>query len=368
MFAKFFDTPTDRGLQQFFIFATDSILSYRYTERWTNTGSFTVTLPFNAKMLQKIRINQIINIEDDWLLIQEIQYDGRIITISGTDCKGLLGLRISVFGETQVAGADGYDVVSGTTKECVRHYLDRNLISPTDSERAMPIDFSNAASVPDGLTNDSYMARLEDLSDIVGKLCDNAGLGYTIKGYKNYESDYVLRFTLLAGTDRSAQQNARPRVIFSPAWGNVLELSFDHDVGNLYNAIYATGANTTQPIYRSSSIPTGLSRRECSVEVSADTVDELEMFALYQVQDNTESHTYTLSAAASSGYGTKYFLGDIVSVKDDYTGNVFSDVITEVEKSVSNNARSIVLTLGRQKPKLLNRIIQNMINGTTRER
>ena len=106
MFAKFFDTPTDRGLQQFFIFATGSILSYRYTERWTNTGSFTVALPFNAKMLQKIRINQIINIEDDWLLIQEIQYDGRIITISGTDCKGLLGLRISVFGETQVAGAD----------------------------------------------------------------------------------------------------------------------------------------------------------------------------------------------------------------------------------------------------------------------
>ena len=363
MFAKIFKPPQkDVSFQENFVFATPDIVSYEYTKKWCGTGSFSMTLPLDAALLKKLSINYIINYDNDWLFIQNISYNNTQIILSGTDLNGWFDMRITVFGETQVAGADGYDVVKGTTGECVNHYLENNIINPVDSERAIPLVIANTVT---GIKDDSYMARLKRLSEEVIDLCNNAGIGYEIKSNMTGDS---YRFYTKETVDRSANQNINPRVVLSRKWGNVLDATFEHSVDNCINAIYATGANVTQTVYRDSSIPTGVFRRETAIDVSVDTVADIKQYALYQMQENIEIHSYELSTNAVQQYGVKFNLGDKVTVKDDLTNNMFTEIITEVTKRYSRNENKISLSLGKQKPKLLNRIINDLTTGTIKKR
>lgn len=392
MFARFFSAPNGGLMQNDLLFVTDEIISYDYTKRWSSVGDFTMVLPFRDEFLSKLTINGTIGYDDDWLFVQGIRHDGRYITLTGKDCKGLLDLRITEYGGTSVAGAEGYDVVSGTTAQCVKHYLDANAVisdadietyiqahMPTATEdekeatraamkaRRLPLSWDSQSVT--GLVSDSYMARLEYLSEVVSKLCDGADIGYDVRaqGYLHYYN-----FMLLQGTNRSFSQSSNPRVIFTPGWGNVKSLTFEHSVDELYNMIYAVDVNnSTSPIPRGD-VPSGVMRRECTVSVSVSSTDPttavyFDKYALEQVSDNVETHSYTIVPSVS-GYGTDYTLGDIVTVLEPVTGNQYNATITEVIKSYSHDKRELSITLGTQKKKPLQKIVNDLISGTARRR
>lgn len=340
-----------------FLFATNQAVSYEYTEKIDDVGSFTLILPLDKTLLSDLAINQFITNDDgDWLWIQAIHYDDNKITLSGKDCKGLLELRVSLFGAEQETGTQGYDVVSGTTSQCVQHYLDNNIINPADNSRKIPMNF---LSQTDGLAEDSYMARLEKLSDIIKNLCQNAGIGYSI--IWNFTTNQFL-FVLKSGTDRSMNQSEISRVIFCPSWGNVISQEFEHDISNYYNIAYSEGAGIVQTVQRGSIEPSGIQRRECTTSVSVETTKDIEKYTLYALEDNTETHSFQLKVSAQ-GYGTEYFLGDTVTVRDSYTHSNYNAVITQVTKKYSATEQNIEITLGKKKLPLLNRIIKNMTNG-----
>lgn len=372
MFAKFFSpliygTNSWPTLQQNFIFATNEVVEYSYTKRWSSAGEFTMVLPYSDELLGQLTINATITYDGDWLFVQGISHNGDTITITGKDCKGLLDLRITEYGGTSVAGAEGYDVVSGTTAQCVKHYLDANAISPTTAARKLPLSWSSQSV--SGLVSDSYMARLEYLSEVVTKLCDGADIGYDVTGDYNG----VFSFRLLQGTNRSFSQSANPRVIFTPSWGNVRGMTFDHGVSDLYNMVYAVDVNdVTSPISRDSELPSGVMRRECTVSVSVSstdpsTADYFAKYALEQVESNTETHSYTIEPSVT-GYGTDYTLGDIVTVLEPGTGNKYNATITEVTKTYAQGRQDITITLGTQKKKPLQKIVNDLISGTARRR
>lgn len=375
MIAKFFDMPMQSGgsfasLSDCHVFDTNRIVDYGYTKRWTKVGEFELVLPFDMVMLGELSLNGFVCFDDgvdlDWLWVQELSYDGQTITLSGKDCKGLLDSRIALYGATQTAGAEGYDVVEGTTAQCMKHYLDNNCIGLTgnDAVRNLPLSWVGGAS---GQTNDSYMARFEYLSTIFNELCDEAGIGYDIRGDLGGSVPFGVH--TLAGTDRSVEQSANPRVIFSLRHRNVITQRFEHGVGNLYNAVYATGTDgVTLVTNRDSAAASGVARRECNVSVSVATTDAwYGKYALDQVSDNVETHSYDLDVE-TSGYGTDYVLGDIVSVLDDYTGNYYPARITEVTKHYSAGEKRINIVLGVQKQKPLDRLINSFLSGTARKR
>ncbi len=400
MFAKFFDTPVFvdgawSDLKDILLFATDEIVEYSYTKRWSSVGEFSMALPYRKELLPQLKINGIINYDRDWLFVQGISHNGSTITLTGKDCKGLLDLRITEYGGTSVAGAEGYDVVSGTTAQCVKHYLDANAVigdadieayiqahmpTATDSEknatraamraRRLPVSW-NSESVS-GLVSDSYMARLEYLSEVISKLCDGADIGYDVAGVFGTLHSHPFRLTLLSGTDRGFNQSANPRVIFTPSWGNVRSMTFDHSVDELYNMIYAVDVNeSTSPIPRGD-MPSGVMRRECTVSVSVSSTDPstrdyFAKYALEQVESNTETHSYTIEPSVS-GYGTDYTLGDIVTVLEPATGNKYNATITEVTKTYAQGRQDITITLGTQKKKPLQKIVNDLISGTARRR
>lgn len=373
MFAKFFGAPVyDNGawstFQSGFLFATEEVIDYNYTKRWSGVGDFSLVLPYSDELLTGLVINGIITYDGDWLLVQTIQYDSQRITLSGKDCKGLLDLRLTEYGSTSVSGAEGYDVISGTTAECVKHYLDSNAISPVTESRKLPLMWDTASV--SGIASDSYMARLEYLSDVVNKLCDGADIGYDVTGDL---SGGVFKFRLLQGTDRSFSQSVNPRVIFCPAWGNVRRMEFSHSVDELLNVIYAVDTNDhTSVVYRGENVPSGVQRRECTVNAGVSSTDPatagyFDKYAIAQAADNVESHSYTIEPSVS-GYGTDYSLGDIVTVLEPATNNKYNATITEVTKAYSQGKRDITITLGDQKQKPLQRIVNDLISGTARRR
>lgn len=63
-----------------------------------------------------------------------------------------------------------------------------------------------------GKENDSYLARLQPLSEVVSDLCRNAMVGYEIVG--DFESNNFI-FNMLRGIDRSIEQSVHEPVIFS---------------------------------------------------------------------------------------------------------------------------------------------------------
>lgn len=369
MFAKFFRAPVYNGswssLQNDFLYATNEIISYSYAKRWSSVGDFTMVFPFSDELLSKLAINGTINYDGDWLLVQGISHNGQTITLTGKDCKGFLDLRLTEYGSSSVAGAEGYDVVSGTTAECIKHYLDSNAISPSSDVRKLPLSWHSGAT---GLASDSYMARLEYLSEVVNKLCDGADIGYDVIGFRG-----LYDFTLLQGTDRSFNQSAHPRVIFTPSWGNVRSMTFEHGVDELYNVIYAVDVNdVTSTISRGGEVPSGVMRRECTVSVGVSSTDPttavyFDKYALEQVVDNVETHSYTIEPSVT-GYGTDYTLGDIVTVLEPGTGNKYNATITEVTKTYAQGRRDITITLGKQKKKPLQKIVNDLISGTARRR
>ena len=161
------------------------------------------------------------------------------------------------------------------------------------------------------------------------------------------------------GVDSSFSQNERPRVIFSPKRRNVRSIAFEYGVDNLYNVVYGVDSNEHVGVaYRDTSGDVQLARRECTVSVSevAFNNDLFAKYALHQVEDNLATQSCTVDAAVSSGYGTAYQLGDIVSVQDIYTDNMMSYQITEATKSYAAGQQNITLVFGTPKQNTFNHL------------
>lgn len=357
MLAKFFGFPTENGtFQSEFVFQTDRIVSYEYNKKWVGTGSFTLVLPTTEYFCQHIAENMLIEIDGDWLEIRNVSRNETQITVSGTDLNGWLDYRITAFGETQVAGADGYDVVKGSTGECINHYIQNNMTAPADSARKFPRLYITQTA--QGKTNDKYMARLKVLTEVICNLCVNSTIGYEITANV---SKNRFEFRTFAGVDRSIEQTDRTAVIFSQKRNNLLSATYERGNTDLLNAIYATGADVTQTVYRTADVPTGTLRKETAIDVSVETVADIKDYALEQVTGNTETNSYTLDVAAIEDYGVEYNLGDYVTVKDALTGKTWTAQIEEVKKSKSQTENKIELMLGDAKMKLLNKI-QNTVD------
>ena len=71
--------------------------------------------------------------------------------------------------------------------------------------------------------------------------------------------------------------------------------------------------------------------------------------------------SYTVEAGSIEEYGTDYSLGDVVTVKEHLRrGKSVDKVITQAVKSISGAEKSLKLTFGDQKRKLLSGINENV--------
>ena len=105
---------------------------YDYRKYWMDIGQFTLVVPKTVKGINYIKNDMLIFVDEggngytnDCLIINSIQDDGYRVTLSGTDAKGMLNYRVTMFPEKEIeAGTYGYDVRQGSTGSIIAGYID----------------------------------------------------------------------------------------------------------------------------------------------------------------------------------------------------------------------------------------------------
>lgn len=341
---------------------TNKVLTFEYTKRATKVGDFTLTLPFSDKSASKIKKDYVLWAKDEkpscWLIVRniEISLKDRTYTFTGCDAKGYLSQRITLYAEKQDTGTFGYDVVQGTTGKCCNHYVTNNLISPTDSNRKIPGLQLSSGNEAVGIKNDTYMSRFEYISEVIQKLCENAGVWWDVYG-DTEKNKFV--FVLYEKVNKSASQTALSPIIFSRTRKNVSEVKYQTGNTNFKNAFYSTmsgkasdsSALTTLVLRNPDKVPKGVERKEMQLNVNCDNASEIQKYALHEVTDYTETQAFNAEVC-----GHDFSLGDIVTIIDKELGLQIDTDITEIKISKSSGSNTVSVVFGKSEPKMLDKL------------
>lgn len=339
-----------------------NITEYQYKKSLTDVGFFSMTIPPNTPFADEIAEDYYLFVDKkDWLLVQDVKKTETGYYITGTDLKGILATRITLY--DVVNDTMGFDSVNGSTEECCKHYVLNNIINPTDTNRIIPL-VTLATNQNRGIANDTYMSRFEYLHEVIKKLCENAKIGYKM------EADIMnnkIIFDVVDIVDKSIDQQDRNRVVFDENGHNIS--SYERVKGNstYKNAFYATksGGNlesdaTTKLCLRDSIVPKGIARKEIHLNVSCESVADIETYAKYQYKDYAKIDSLTIAPADVKGYGVLFDVGDKVTQK--IGGEYVNKVIQSAEETYSGNNYNVTISFGDEQPQPL-KYLKTMIKN-----
>lgn len=349
--------PPDRNLGYFAekVAAFVEAESYSYKKHWYDIGTFSLTVPNTVNGAEKIKKDMILYVIDDYvndsLVITSVKDDGLRTTLSGYDLKWLLSTRVTLFPQTErTAGTYGHDVAAGSTGSIIRHYIEYNAgvgaSQAGDSSRV--ISGLYVGDVSGGIEDDTYMSRLQPLNETVEALCKNADIGYSIDitSPQNYVQCIV---TSVPGIDRTNAQSENAKMIFSDYTFSAESITLQESSDERKNLIWAVNGGTvdkaTVTAVDNSSEPyelTGFSRRETVTTVNCDASD-VAVFAKKDVNGKNKTEI-TVQAAIWSDYGTRYNVGDKVTVIKN--GKSYDMRVLSAEKVYSGDSRRVQITLG----------------------
>ena len=338
---------------------TDCI-SFEYERYFNGVGTFTLEIPINSRFCGGIGVNSVLVTADgDALMVKNIRTTVDKVKITGYDLNCLLYDRVTLGGEDSVDGADPY---SGTTEECVKHYVAANLCASPVAERNLP-RFAVAPDLGRGRADDRALPRLQNVGELVTELCGAAGLGWRVSVDSvgaSGKTTPVFVFDVAEQVDRSAGQDENPRVIFSEGLHNISEMTREVGVTASRNAIYCDidGTVVQYPAAGQTEGRTagaGYSRREEYCALSGGSLDP----AVYgaEAEQNMagmeETDSLTIDAGSPLDYRVRYDAGDIVTAYDAGRSLQLDSVISAAKIRRTATEYSVKLTLGESKPKLL---------------
>ena len=327
----------------------DDYASVIWTTRYTQAGDFEIYIPATPKNLSLLRTGNYVKRWDDDMvgIIRTINIttdveNGDYITASGPDLKSILASRI-VWQQT---------ILSGSVYQCISKLLTDNIISPTVSERKI----ENFSIAPNTLVETETIEKQttgDNLLDVIVEICETFGYGFKL----TLDERNSIVFSLYKGVDRSQNQGANSRIVFSKDFDNLANTTYMYDESNYYNVALVAGEGEgserkTQAVGTAS----GLDRYELFVDsrnISSNegeiTEEEynaqlsqqgLEALAEHQT---TESFEGQVIEQYTYFYKQDYFLGDIVTAENEL-GIMASTRITEVIESEDGTGHKIIPT------------------------
>lgn len=338
----------DRNFTQ--IGVVDDYKSLIWSKRYNEIGDCEVYIGASNRTIGLFqRGYYILRADDDMVCrIETIEIDtdaeeGNFLIVTGYDCRKILNQRI-VWWQTNF---------SGTAEDFIRTIIVNNVINPPETRRRIP-HFKLGASK--GFTDTVEIQSTYDyLFDKIKEICVTYGYGSRL----TYDgTDFT--FELYKGVNRSNTQFVNDVVIFSPDFENLISTNYKSDWSAIKTAALVAGEGEgAQRKRRELGGGTGLNRYELFVDakdISSTTEDEQQMSqeeyqALLQ-QRGEEKLAENITVVSFDGqvepnysykYGEDYFLGDIVTVRNEY-GIQANARITEVIETHDDNGYSIIPT------------------------
>jgi hypothetical protein len=264
-------------------------------------------------------------------------------------CSGIiLADRICLAGTSSGTGYDTQTAIVGET--AMRHYVDGNAVSPTDTNRTIPNLVLEATDQTRGLSV-TVSARFEPVPDILESIALQSRLGWDIS-YDFTADEFV--FNVLEGSDRSGS------VLLSPRIGNCLISGYKASISDTPSVVIVGGqgedASRTLVEVGTS---TGWDRREGFEDASnLDTTAALTARGeeiITAIGDTTVLEVQYVPTPTYR-YGIDFDLGDIVSAEYPDICTIQARIIAVTEQYPSGN---IIITLGKEWPDLVS-VIRNM--------
>lgn len=342
-------------------------MSFKIKNSFYGVGNFTLTLPVSAPGAETIEKDTWIYAGGQLVFVDDVAEDGGYLSVTGKEIKGLLAHRITLYSNDNApAGTQGYDVFQGSTEQVMKHYVERNAVSPADADRIIPgLVLEPDHTEPAYQNEDTYMSRFENLAELLEIVGKNKEFGWNI--VPDLKAG-TLTFVVIKGVDKTESQSERERVIFSPDRHNLQSYQRTFGMSTAKNAFYATKSGgtleadaVTELVVREGDLPRGVHRREMQMNVGCDSVEEISRYALKDAENYKPIDSFKVDIAGGiEDYGRKYSLGDYVTIKKGTF--VCNTQITMVERNYEGVSRSLKLTFGNEKPKPIKKINNEMKN------
>lgn len=275
------------------LYIVDAFDSFIWTERYNQYGDFELYMFYDKKIMEHlVRGNYVsINTSDAIMRIERVALtfnrdEGARVTISGRSLEALLGKRVIPF-ET---------VLTGNFQDGIKKLLDENIISPRISKRKIP-NFDFVVSNDPEITKKTIETYLfgENLYESISALCEVENLGYRVT-----LEDKRFKFQLYSGVDHSYAQEDLPWVVFSPAYENLSDSSYESDETDYANAAFVIGEETFEVEYEDDQEKKHTEvYPQITVEVSEDSatgIDRQEIFedasSIRRMDYNDEGEKY----------------------------------------------------------------------------
>lgn len=128
------------------------------------------------------------------------------------------------------------DTQRGNAESVMRHYVDANVINPSDSDNKLD-DLVQSDNLDRG-EHIEWQSRYKVLSDVLADIGNISGLGWNIRADLN-EKKYI--FDVLKGRNLTADQTEYPPAIFSPEFGTLGQLAYTESELNYKNYAIVAG-------------------------------------------------------------------------------------------------------------------------------
>lgn len=246
--------------------------------------------------------------------------DGDYYRVTGRELKYLLHQRI-VWGRY---------IISDTVEYALRRLIGANAINPVEPTRTIP---NMQHAEPKGYTEriDTQISN-KQLDEAVIEICKTHGYGWDI-----YITANKLTVDIYKGLDRSYNQTERPYVVFSDDFENLFESEYVYESEDYANMTLVGGegeGNDRIYSYVNNEVA-GLERYETftdarDISQNLDSEEEAISHEDYLLlldergRENlagktvTEGFTGEVISDITFKYGVDYFMGDIVTVINEY--------------------------------------------------
>lgn len=331
----------------------DEFTSLIWHRKYYTSGIFKLKMPATDENLALIDKQRIIHkpgsdeagIIDEFYLKHE-EDGGEYIEANGYFLTGILTRRII---PTQTTLYLSY-------RDIMHRLVNANCVNTTE-KRVIPglqmpsLAADTAAKVRLQVTGKNLLTYLEKVAQV-------AEMGFKILYKRNY-----MEFCTYEGVDRSKNQIANPRVIFSQDYDNLASSEYTYSEMAKVTAAYVAGEGEglDRTIVEVDNGETGLDRYESYVDsrsgreegmTDAEYQELLAQNGLEILTQPAENFSGTVAESETTIYKQDYDLGDIVTVIDNRWNKEISARITEVEEVDDTSGSRIVVYFGTTEPTL----------------
>lgn len=328
--------------------------SFIYSPSFYEVGAFEMYININKQYTEELKLNNIIQIDDDKEKAMFITHRSLPLNDSGKSGETLFIKGLTLDGLTTRRNIvpkinDSFMAIRGTQEHILKQFVYQNMINAEDKRRNIQ---GLRLSSNKGLgKEDRWRGRFENLAEKLNEISLYSNLGWSID-FDSHNKEFI--FDVKPGVDRRLDNTERSPVIFELSFGNILSREYTEDITNSANAVYVGGpGELEEKLIQQVGSSSGFERIELYQEHSqVESITELKSLGEQTLKELEEIQSFNavVNPRGSYEYGVDYKLGDYVTVIDKEL-NIRVDTQIVAVKEINECLNGVEISLGKQPPK-----------------